>query len=116
MLRLVDNLLALLCFSFVVYFIQRYIEQRELLGKTIQQQRDDLLQDVKLAAQVQRLFLPVGRPAIGGLEIAGMMHPARDVGGDYYDYIPIDPHTIQALIANLPAKPIPPPPLISPPP
>src|SRR6266704_3450536 len=70
MLRIFDNLLALLCFSFVVYFIQRYIEQRELLGKTIQQQRDDLLQDVKLAAQVQRLFLPVGKPAIDGLEIA----------------------------------------------
>src|SRR6267143_6624712 len=41
-LRIFDNFLALLGFSFVVYFIQRYIEQRELLGKTIQQQRDDL--------------------------------------------------------------------------
>jgi len=106
-LRIFDNLLALLCFSFVVYFIQRYIEQRELLGKMIQQQRDDLLQDVKLAAQVQRLFLPVGRPAIGGLEIAGMMHPARDVCGDYYDYIPIDAHTIQVVIADVAGKGVP---------
>jgi len=48
-----------------------YIEQREALAKTVQQQRDDLLQDVKLAAQVQRLFLPSGKPAIDGLEIAG---------------------------------------------
>ncbi len=106
-LRIFDNLLALLCFSFVVYFIQRYIEQRELLGKTIQQQRDDLLQDVKLAAQVQRLFLPVGKPAIDGLEIAGMMHPARDVGGDYYDYIPVDAHTIQVVIADVAGKGVP---------
>src|SRR5229473_1844609 len=106
-LRIFDNLSALLCFAFVVYFIQRYIEQRELLGKMIQQQRDDLLQDVELAAQVQRLFLPIGKPAIGGLEISGMMHPARDVGGDYYDYIPIDAHTIQVVIADVAGKGVP---------
>ena len=106
-LRIFDNLLALLCFSFVVYFIQRYIDQRELLGKMIQQQRDDLLQDVELAAQVQRLFLPIGKPAIDGLEISGMMHPARDVGGDYYDYIPIDAHTIQVVIADVAGKGVP---------
>jgi sigma-B regulation protein RsbU (phosphoserine phosphatase) len=106
-LRIFDNLLALLCFSFVVYFIQRYIEQRELLGKTIQQQRDDLLQDVELAAQVQRLFLPVGKPAIDGLEIAGMMHPARGVGGDYYDYFPIDAHRTQLVIADVAGKGVP---------
>ena len=69
-LRIFHNLSAILCFAFVVYVIQRYIEQREALAKTVQQQRDDLLQDVDLAAQVQRLFLPVGKPAIAGLEIA----------------------------------------------
>src|SRR5882724_8475856 len=93
-LRILHNRSAMLCFACVVYFIQRYIEQREALAKTVRQQRDDLLQDVKLAAQVQRLFLPSGKPAIDGLEIAGMMRPARGVGGDYYDYIPIDAHTI----------------------
>src|SRR6266851_1394115 len=106
-LRIFDNLSAMLCFAFVVYFIQRYIDQKEALDKAVQQQRDDLLQDVELAAQVQRLFLPVGRPAIGGLEIAGMMHPARDVGGDYYDYIPIDAHTIQVVIADVAGKGVP---------
>jgi serine phosphatase RsbU (regulator of sigma subunit) len=106
-LRIFDNLSALLCFSFVVYVIRRYIEQRELLGKTIQQQRDDLLQDLKLAAQVQRLFLPLAKPEIDGLEIAGMMHPARDVGGDYYDYIPVDAHTTQIVIADVSGKGVP---------
>jgi sigma-B regulation protein RsbU (phosphoserine phosphatase) len=106
-LRIFDNLLAPLCFSFVVYFIQRYIEQRELLAETIQQQRDELLQDMKLAAQVQRLFLPGGKPAIDGLDISGMMHPARDVGGDYYDYIPVDAHTTQIVIADVSGKGVP---------
>src|SRR6267378_4263321 len=103
-LRIFHNLSAMLCFGFVVYFIQRYIGQREALVKTVQQQRDDLLQDVKLAAQVQRLFLPIGKPAIAGLEIAGMMQPARGVSGDYYDYIPIDAHTIQVVIADVAGK------------
>jgi len=103
-LRILDNLLVLLCFSFVVYVIERYIEQRELLGKTIQEQRDDLLQDLKVAARVQRLFLPAGKPAIAGLEIAGMMQPFKGVGGDYYDYIPIDAHTIQVVIADVAGK------------
>jgi len=106
-LRIFDNLLALLCFSFVVYVIQRYIEQRELLAKTIQQQRNDLLQDVELAAQVQRMFLPLGKPSIAGLEIAGMMQPSKGVGGDYYDYIPIDAHTIQVVIADVAGKGVP---------
>jgi sigma-B regulation protein RsbU (phosphoserine phosphatase) len=106
-LRIFDNLSAMLCFAFIVYFIQRYIEQREALSKATQQQRDALLQDVELAAQVQRLFLPVGKPAITGLEIAGMMQPAHGVSGDYYDYIPIDAHTIQIVIADVAGKGVP---------
>ena len=106
-LRTFHNLSAMLCFAFVVYVIQRYMEQREALAKTVQQQRDDLLKDVELAAQVQRLFLPSGKPAIDGLEVAGMMHAARGVGGDYYDYIPIDAHTIQVVIADVAGKGVP---------
>jgi phosphoserine phosphatase RsbU/P len=106
-LRIFHNLSAMLCFAFVVYVIQRYMEQREALAKTVQRQRDDLLKDVKLAAQVQRLFLPAGKPTIDGLEMAGMMHPARGVGGDYYDYIPIDAHTIQVVIADVAGKGVP---------
>jgi len=68
---------------------------------------EDLLKDVDLAAQVQRLFLPPGKPAIAGLEIAGMMLPARGVGGDYYDYIPIDAHTTQIVIADVAGKGVP---------
>ena len=106
-LRIFHNLSAAFCFAFIVYIIQRYIEQREALSKTVQKQRDELLHDVELAAQVQRLFLPVGKPAIAGLEIAGMMRPARGVSGDYYDYIPINAHTIQLVIADVAGKGVP---------
>jgi serine phosphatase RsbU (regulator of sigma subunit) len=106
-LRIFHDLSALLCLTFVVYVIQRYIERQELLVKTVQRQRDDLLKDVELAAQVQRLFLPAGKPAIAELEISGMMLPARGVGGDYYDYFPIDAHTTQIIIADVAGKGVP---------
>ncbi len=106
-LRIFHDLSALLCLTFVVYVIQSYIERQESLIKTVQRQRDDLLKDVELAAQVQRLFLPSGKPAITGLEIAGMMHPARGVAGDYYDYFPVDAQTTQIVIADVSGKGVP---------
>ncbi len=106
-LRIFHDLSALFSLTVVVYVLQRYIERQQSLIKTIEQQRDSLLKDVELAAQVQRLFLPSDRPAIAGIEIAGMMHPAQGVGGDYYDYFPIDAHTTQVIIADVSGKGVP---------
>jgi len=105
--RVFHQLSAMLCFAFVVYVIRRYIEEREALAKTVQQQRDDLLNDLELAAQVQRLFLPSGKAAIAGLDIAGMMLPARGVGGDYYDYFPVDAGITQIIVADVAGKGVP---------
>jgi serine phosphatase RsbU (regulator of sigma subunit) len=106
-LRIFHDLSALFCLTVVVYVLQRYVERQQLLIKTVQQQRDGLLKEVELAAQVQRLFLPSGKPAIAGLEIAGMMHAARGVGGDYYDYFSRDAHTTQLIIADVAGKGVP---------
>jgi sigma-B regulation protein RsbU (phosphoserine phosphatase) len=102
--RIAHNVSAMLAFIFVVYVIQRYMRQREQLTRSVRQQRDSLLKDVELAAEVQRMFLPLGKPAIAGLGIAGMMHPAKGIGGDYYDYIPIDEHSVQLIIADASGK------------
>jgi serine phosphatase RsbU (regulator of sigma subunit) len=103
-LRIFHDISALLCLTFVVYVLQRYVERQESLVKTVERQRDSLLSDLELAAEVQRLFLPSGKPAIHGLEISGMMHPARGVGGDYFDYFPIDADTTQIVIADVAGK------------
>ena len=107
MARIVHNFTAVVGFGFVVYIIQRYVRQREQLDRMVRQQRDQLLHDVELAAQVQRMFLPTQQPSIPGLEIAGMMQPARGVSGDYYDYLPINEHTIQIVIADVAGKGVP---------
>jgi len=106
-LRIFHDLSALFCLTVVVYVLERYIERQQLLIKTVQDQRDSLLKDVELAAQVQRLFLPSGTASTPGLEIAGMMHPARVVGGDYYDYFSLDAHTTQVIIADVSGKGVP---------
>jgi len=54
------------------------------------------------------MFLPISRPSIPGLEIAGMMRPVGGVGGDYYDYVPVNEHTIQVVIADVAGKGVPP--------
>ena len=105
--RLAHNLTAAVGFTFVVYVIQRYVKQKEQLDRTVRHQRDQLLQDVELAAQVQRMFLPTHRPSIRGLEIAGKMQPVSGVSGDYYSYIPIDEHTLQIVIADVAGKGVP---------
>jgi sigma-B regulation protein RsbU (phosphoserine phosphatase) len=105
--RITHNLTALIAFAFVVYVIQRYVKQREQLDEAVRQQCDQLLQEVELAAGVQRMFLPISRPSIPGLEIAGAMQPVRGVGGDYYDYIHVNEHTIQIVIADVAGKDVP---------
>jgi hypothetical protein len=106
-IRIFHDLSASVCFTFVLYVIQKYTAQRETLAKAIRKQRDELVRDVNLAAQVQRLFLPTTKPAIDGMEIVGMMRPARGLSGDYYDYIPISDQKIQVVIADVAGKGIP---------
>jgi serine phosphatase RsbU (regulator of sigma subunit) len=107
MARVAHNFTAVVGFGFVVYVIQRYVRQREQLDRMVREQRDQLLHDVELAAQVQRMFLPTHPPSITGLEIAGMMRPARGVSGDYYDYLSIDEQRIQIVIADVAGKGVP---------
>ncbi len=45
--------------------------------------------DLQLAAEIQRQILPKGVPSVPGYEIAGWNRPAREVGGDFYDFLPV---------------------------
>lgn len=52
-----------------------------------EQKLHQLQDDLRNATTIQRLLLPLSAPQIEGADIAGVSHPARDVGGDYFDYI-----------------------------
>lgn len=45
--------------------------------------------ELQVALQVQSSLIPHDTPQIPGWEFAALWHPARVVGGDYYDFIPL---------------------------
>jgi sigma-B regulation protein RsbU (phosphoserine phosphatase) len=47
-------------------------------------------EEVRLASKIQSELLPKSTPTIAGYEIAGKSIPAQVVGGDYFDFIPIE--------------------------
>jgi serine phosphatase RsbU (regulator of sigma subunit) len=59
-------------------------------------ERERLDRDLKLAEQVQKRFLPQSVPTVSGYEFFAHYHPAYEVGGDYYDFVPL-PHNRLAL-------------------
>ena len=48
--------------------------------------RERLEEELRIASQIQRRFLPQHTPPVRGLELAGQTRPARSVGGDLYDF------------------------------
>jgi len=46
-----------------------------------------IYQELQDARQIQQSLLPEGSPHIAGFEIVGVSLPAREVGGDFYDYL-----------------------------
>jgi serine phosphatase RsbU (regulator of sigma subunit) len=42
----------------------------------------------EIAQQIQQRLVPHENPKISGFDVAGYCIPAREVGGDYYDFIP----------------------------
>lgn len=72
-----------------------YEEERKLL---------DLEEDLRTAHRIQQSFLPKENPIIKGIDIFGLSIPAKEVGGDYYDFIQIDEHHLGIAIADVSGK------------
>lgn len=49
-------------------------------------EKETLRAELKLAREVQIALLPKEHPALPGFDIAGLSIPAREVGGDHFDY------------------------------
>ncbi|NDJ21819.1 SpoIIE family protein phosphatase [Nostoc sp. B(2019)] len=57
--------------------------------------------DLQIAHMIQADFLPEALPQMPGWEIAARFHPARVVGGDFYDAFPLANHRIGIVIADV---------------
>ena len=58
-------------------------------------------QDLRLATDVQKAFLPADAPAIDGYEIAAHYQAAHHIGGDYYDYVPLSGGRHAVIVADV---------------
>jgi len=64
-------------------------------------------EELRFAARIQNELLPKSAPSIPGYEIAGRYIPAQEVGGDYYDFIPIDDHRLAFCLGDVSGKGLP---------
>ena len=76
--------------------LYKEIAEKELLDKELQ-----------IATQVQRLLIPLHFPKISGFDFAALNRPAREIGGDYYDFFPIGEDQYGIVIADVSGKGIP---------
>jgi sigma-B regulation protein RsbU (phosphoserine phosphatase) len=63
-------------------------------------ERRQLETELELSQTVQRALMPQEDPSIPGLDVAAFSRPAQIVGGDYFDFIPLDDGTHGLTIAD----------------
>jgi serine phosphatase RsbU (regulator of sigma subunit) len=67
-------------------------------------------QEMQAAAAIQQSILPVPLPQSGAaaaVDLYAEMHPARDIGGDFYDYFLLGEDRLAVTIADVSGKGIP---------
>ena len=78
------------------------LERDRLLKESIQ--KEVLESEMRLAIDIQAGFWPKEVPEYENVSFAGDSRPARHVGGDYYDFVPIDEQRIALVIADVSGK------------
>ena len=66
--------------------------------------RERLERDLKLAELVQKRFLPQSVPQVPGYEFFAHYLPAYEVGGDYYDFVPLPFNRIALALGDVSGK------------
>jgi sigma-B regulation protein RsbU (phosphoserine phosphatase) len=67
-------------------------------------EKERLEQELKIARSIQMSLLPQGPLQMPGVSLSGHCEPAREVGGDYYDFLPLDNDRLGILIADVAGK------------
>ncbi len=86
-----------------VYAIYRDITER----RKAEEVRIKAKEEAKTARHIQINLLPKSNPVIPDYDIAGKNIPACDVGGDYYDFIPLDKHRLAICLGDVSGKGLP---------
>ena len=75
------------------------IENAQLHEQLLEQKL--LEQDLDLAKRVQMAFLPAKYPDMPGFSFYHFYQPAQQIGGDYFDYIPLPDKRVAIVVADV---------------
>ncbi len=78
------------------------LENARLFEETLEKQRME--EELNLARKMQQELLPSAMPLLPHYDIAGVNIPSRQVGGDYYDVIPVEENRYGITIADVSGK------------
>ena len=76
------------------------------IGGLLQQAEEKrrLEEELRIARDIQMSLLPDGPAVMAGLEVSAMCRPAREVGGDYYDFVRLGDRRLGVLVADVSGK------------
>jgi serine phosphatase RsbU (regulator of sigma subunit) len=83
------------------------------VGQLVRQQeaearnRERIEQELKIAQIIQQQFLPKTVPDLPSWHVAAFYRPARTVGGDFYDFIPLPDGRVMFVVGDVTDKGIP---------
>jgi sigma-B regulation protein RsbU (phosphoserine phosphatase) len=81
------------------------MENERLAAERVRMER--LRSEIEIAARIQKGLLPLQLPATAGLDVAASSESSLDIGGDYYDVIPLDETRTLVAIADVSGKGVP---------
>lgn len=81
------------------------LENLQLRDEMVVKERME--RELAIARGIQQTLLPTAIPVVEGYDIAGKAIASREVGGDYFDYIPLDDGKVAFVIADVTGKGVP---------
>jgi phosphoserine phosphatase RsbU/P len=78
------------------------VDNARLLERVLKHKKVE--QELALAADVQRNLLPEAPPKVPGIVAASFCQPAREVGGDYFDFIVTDDGRLSVALGDVSGK------------
>ena len=101
-----SNSLGMFFFAFIISNLikeRETAEERDKYFDELERKRYEL----KIAHDIQQSFLPDAIPVLKGFDLAALNLPAKEVGGDFYDFILVSEDKIGVTIADVSGNGVP---------
>jgi serine phosphatase RsbU (regulator of sigma subunit) len=71
------------------------------------QERERIEQELRIARLIQQTLLPKTLPELPGYDVAAYYQPAREVGGDFYDFLDLEDGRLGLVVGDVTDKGVP---------